>query len=117
MSDMEGLDVKENDWAAEPGPIGPVAFPRKVSQKTKRPCRVGFEGEAIIWCTTCGSYKRVDEEGYEGVCPDCKRPMLMMRCSRCDHTWWLRNPQVIPTACPRCKTPYWCRTRTRGGRA
>lgn len=31
-------------------------------------------------------------------------------CQRCDHKWQPRS-DAKPVACPRCKSPYWNRTR------
>jgi len=108
------MPMKEQDWSIEPDvPVAPK-FPQKVNARTKKAAPKGFVGGVVIWCSTCGSYKKVtDESTYDSMCPDCGNPMLIMRCNRCGHIWWMRNPQSIPTSCPGCHSPYWCRERTR----
>ena len=105
-------EIQDIDWSsAAPEVPDVIAFPKKDVKKGRG--RVGFEGEAIIWCSTCADFVRVDESAYNGVCPSCGNPMMMMRCSRCGHDWWLRSMNVLPSACPKCKSPYWCRTRVK----
>jgi len=103
--------MAEQDWTREAAVPDIVAFPAKDRKKGRG--AVGFEGPAIIWCSTCLEYKRVDEGRYNATCPDCGQPLMMMRCSRCDHIWWLRNLSALPSACPKCKSPYWCRMRVK----
>jgi len=110
--------MTEPDWTA-PMDMEPireiVAFPSKDTKgrRAKGRGHAGFEGSPILWCSICNEYKTIDEKAYTGVCPDCGNAIMMMRCSRCDHTWWLRTLNTLPAACPRCKSPYWCRTRVR----
>ena len=33
-------------------------------------------------------------------------PILGNRC-RCGYEWKSRKADVVPTVCPKCKTPYW----------
>jgi len=108
------MPLKEQDWSTDPGtPVMPK-FPQRRSPRTKKPAKQGFVGGVVIWCSTCGDYKKVaDEKTYDSMCPDCGNPMLIMRCNRCGHIWWMRDPQSIPTSCPGCHSPYWCRERTR----
>jgi len=35
------------------------------------------------------------------------------RCYRCGHTWVPRNISEIPEICPKCKSPYWKKPKTR----
>lgn len=36
------------------------------------------------------------------------------RCERCTHEWVPRTlPDKEPTVCPKCKSPYWNKPRTR----
>ena len=33
------------------------------------------------------------------------------RCTRCDHEWVPHRTTVRPTLCPKCKSPYWDKSR------
>jgi len=48
------------------------------------------------------------KEGY-GAC------VLIVghRCHRCHHAWVPRNISEIPEICPKCKSPYWKKEKTR----
>ena len=48
------------------------------------------------------------KEGY-GAC------VLIVghRCHRCHHAWVPRNISEIPEICPKCKSPYWKKAKTR----
>ena len=35
------------------------------------------------------------------------------RCYRCTHAWVPRNISEIPEICPKCKSPYWKKAKTR----
>ena len=35
------------------------------------------------------------------------------RCYRCEHAWVPRNISEIPEICPKCKSPYWKKPKTR----
>jgi rRNA maturation endonuclease Nob1 len=35
------------------------------------------------------------------------------RCERCGHEWLPRNKDEEPRVCPKCKSPYWNRSRKR----
>ena len=35
------------------------------------------------------------------------------RCYRCGHAWVPRNISEIPETCPKCKSPYWKKPKTR----
>lgn len=35
------------------------------------------------------------------------------RCHRCHHAWVPRNISEIPEICPKCKSPYWKKAKTR----
>ena len=97
--EIEDIDVTAVEW-----------------QKDRRPQELGaFKGDALIWCSTCGDFKVVsDREGeFNGLCPTCGTRMMLMKCTRCGHTWWPRNPTVMPGSCPRCRSPYWNRRRVR----
>ena len=38
------------------------------------------------------------------------------RCHRCKHEWKPNNMEKIPRVCPKCKSPYWDKPRTNGGK-
>lgn len=71
------------------------------------------QGELVLWCESCQGFIRVDAEEYEGRCPECGQPMFRMKCTRCEGMWYPRDPAVMPGTCPKCKSPYWNRTRTK----
>ena len=48
------------------------------------------------------------EEGY-GV----NVQILGHRCYRCKHAWVPRDIGEIPEICPKCKSPYWKKPKTR----
>lgn len=35
-----------------------------------------------------------------------------LTCNRCNHVWYPRKPEE-PGTCPKCKSPYWNKTRIR----
>jgi predicted Zn-ribbon and HTH transcriptional regulator len=37
-------------------------------------------------------------------------------CERCGHVWVPNGPRGNPRVCPKCKSPWWNRERTRGHR-
>jgi len=39
--------------------------------------------------------------------------ILGHRCYRCTHAWVPRNISEIPEICPKCKSPYWKKAKTR----
>ena len=39
--------------------------------------------------------------------------ILGHRCHRCHHAWVPRNISEIPEICPKCKSPYWKKPKTR----
>ncbi len=45
-----------------------------------------------------------------------KKTVTVYQCERCEHEWIPRNvlvgEDVMPTVCPKCKSPYWDRPRT-----
>jgi len=53
------------------------------------------------------------------ICPKCGHPFeiepKMLKCKRCGHEWYQRNPHKLPTVCPnpKCKSPYWNQERRR----
>lgn len=67
-------------------------------------------GDEVYYCAECGWIRAPN--GYTGVCPVCHSPMKVMRCNRCMHVWWPKKNSP-PRVCPRCKSPYWNRTRSR----
>lgn len=67
-------------------------------------------GEEIYYCAECGWVHAPN--GYTGTCPNCHSISRIMRCSRCMHAWWPKG-NVVPKVCPRCKSPYWNRVRSR----
>jgi hypothetical protein len=34
-----------------------------------------------------------------------------LTCTRCNHSWYPRNPNVKPKFCPKCNSPYWDKPR------
>lgn len=42
-----------------------------------------------------------------------RRESLLLSCIRCGWSWFRRSDK-LPKVCPRCKSPYWNRPRTRG---
>ena len=38
-------------------------------------------------------------------------PIYSVTCTRCGHSWYPKSPDVVPTQCPKCKSPYWSRER------
>lgn len=34
----------------------------------------------------------------------------ILKCTRCEHHWFSR---ITPVKCPRCKSPYWDRPKTK----
>jgi hypothetical protein len=51
------------------------------------------------------------------ICPECGHEFepKKLKCTRCSHEWYQRNPHNPPKVCPnpKCKSPYWDRERTR----
>jgi len=51
------------------------------------------------------------------ICPKCGHDFepIRLRCLRCGHEWYPRDPHKHPKVCPnpKCKSPYWDRERTR----
>ena len=39
--------------------------------------------------------------------------ILGHRCYRCEHAWVPRNISEIPEICPKCKSPYWKKPKTK----
>lgn len=39
---------------------------------------------------------------------------ICRKCNRCGHVWVKRNLDQEPKVCPKCKSPYWNKPRTRG---
>ena len=39
--------------------------------------------------------------------------ILGHRCYRCTHAWVPRNISEVPEICPKCKSPYWKKAKTR----
>ncbi len=35
------------------------------------------------------------------------------RCYRCEHTWVPRKKDEVPETCPKCRSPYWKKPKTR----
>ncbi len=74
-------------------------------------------GKLVLWCDGCDGFVEVDQEKYDGHCPVCGSPIFRMRCTRCDNMWFPRDPRVLPGTCPKCKSPYYNRTRVKGERS
>lgn len=36
-----------------------------------------------------------------------------LKCERCNHAWVPRNSEEQPTVCPKCKSPYWNKPKTK----
>ena len=50
-----------------------------------------------------------NEGGFNMTAPDNERPLL--KCKRC--SWeWFQTTYVLPTVCPRCRSPYWNKVPT-----
>jgi predicted Zn-ribbon and HTH transcriptional regulator len=49
--------------------------------------------------------KQKEEQGYKVL-------ILGNRCYRCGHKWVQREEEK-PAVCPRCKSPYWDRPKTK----
>lgn len=64
-------------------------------------------------CTECGWV--LCRGRADGLCPKCHQELTEAVCTRCGHTWRPRTPLTvrIPKVCPRCKSPYWDRERTK----
>lgn len=41
-----------------------------------------------------------------------KTEVKNLHCKRCGHSWYPRQPEV--RICPKCKSPYWDKDRTKG---
>lgn len=39
--------------------------------------------------------------------------VLGNKCYRCSHEWLSSNKNQVPKVCPKCKSPYWDRPKTR----
>lgn len=35
------------------------------------------------------------------------------KCHRCGHKWVPRNKEDVPEICPKCKSPYWNKPKTK----
>ena len=35
------------------------------------------------------------------------------KCERCGHVWVPRNRDKLPLVCPKCKSPYWDKPKTK----
>lgn len=70
-------------------------------------------GETVLWCENCARFVRIDEETYDGRCPECKGQIFKMKCTRCSNEWYPRSPIALPGTCPHCKSPYYNKTRVR----
>ena len=48
-------------------------------------------------------------------CPHCGQEFepKKLKCTRCQHEWYPKVPDKLPEVCPRCKSPYWSKERTR----
>lgn len=48
-------------------------------------------------------------------CPHCGQDFepKKLKCTRCQHEWYPKAPDKLPEVCPRCKSPYWSKERTR----
>ena len=40
------------------------------------------------------------------------RTLSELKCLRCDYKWWPRS-QERPQTCPKCRSPYWDKKKTR----
>ena len=76
----------------------------------------GFRGRLIVWCDECGSFYPIRGGSWPCPCPKCGRVPIVRRCYRCGYEWTPRRFDVLGSACPSCRSPYWNRTRTRSGR-
>lgn len=74
-------------------------------------------GDTVLWCETCAGFVKVDEQGYDGKCPQCGSPIFRMKCTRCSNQWYPRDPLRLPGTCPHCKSPYYNKTRVRAENA
>lgn len=100
--DWTGLKIKEQRPAYAPK----KTYPRGERTETR-------QGTLVMWCDTCGTFVDIPGGEYTGECPRCSKPMFRMRCTRCGAEWYPRNPKVMPGTCPKCKSPYYNRTRVK----
>lgn len=70
-------------------------------------------GDTVLWCEHCAAFVKVDENRYEGKCPECGSPIFRMKCIRCSKEWYPRDPLKLPGTCPKCKSPYYNKTKVR----
>lgn len=49
------------------------------------------------------------------TCPACGHEFepKKLKCKRCNHEWHPKLLDRLPEVCPKCKSPYWDRERTR----
>lgn len=50
------------------------------------------------------------------TCPNCGKDFDLnqkLKCLRCGHEWYAKDPNKLPKVCPnpKCKSPYWDRER------
>lgn len=69
----------------------------------------------VMFCRDCGKNFVMKRENFDGTCPMCGTFITRFRCSRCAHEWTPREWGRLPQVCPKCKSPYWCRERSRQG--
>ena len=64
-------------------------------------------------CDSCGWV--ICRNRVDGHCPKCNSEFTTAECTRCGHRWRPRTPltERIPKVCPKCKSPYWDRERTK----
>lgn len=76
---------------------------------------LNLQGERIMWCPSCNDWFRSPtrdpkDRSFDWQCPRCRMPIRKLRCSRCGHVW-TPSGDLLPTACAKCKSPYWNRMR------
>ena len=69
------------------------------------------KGEFVMWCQDCQEFVAYPEGTFDNVCRRCGEPMVRRKCIRCGHEWTPRKRGHVIERCPRCKSPFWNRTR------
>lgn len=74
-------------------------------------------GQRVMWCPACNDWFKSPPKGddpkgrdFDWTCPRCHTPIRKLKCTRCGYIWTPTGDR-LPTACAKCKTPYWNRTR------
>lgn len=75
--------------------------------------KTGMRGDIVMWCSECDRFIACRPGSGMLVCRRCGEEMVRRKCTRCGHEWVPNRKDSVAKKCPKCKSPYWNRARTR----